>query len=155
MVTFEELFRSEYEPVLREVVFIVRDADLARELVNEAFTRLYVRWARVSRYDKPGAWVRRVAIRLAVRREAKRSRDVELTERGAESDSATSLDVHAAVARLSPQQRAAVMLHYFEGLPVAEVGRTLGVREGTVKAHLHQARAKLAVDLPGYEPAGR
>jgi RNA polymerase sigma-70 factor (ECF subfamily) len=154
MVTFEELFRSEYEPVLREVVFIVRDADLAKELVNEAFTRLYVRWARVSRYDKPGAWVRRVAIRLAVRREAKRSRDVELTDRGAESDSATSLDVRAAVARLSPQQRAAVMLHYFEGLPVAEVGRTLGVREGTVKAHLHQARAKLAVDLPGYEPAG-
>lgn len=157
MVSFEELFREEYKPVLRDVRFIVRDDDLAKELVNEAFTRLYVRWARVSRYDKPGAWVRRVAIRLAVRHEGKRRRTVDLSEGGAESvafDRSAAMDVRAAVSRLSPKQRAAVVLHYFDGLPVADVGRVLGVREGTVKAHLHQARAALAVDLPGYEPVG-
>ena len=153
-VSFEELFRDQYAPVLRDAVFVLGDRDLAKEVVNEAFTRLYVRWARVSRYDKPGAWVRRVAIRLAVRRQDRRGRETVEVEHGQDSgDHGLALDVRTAVRLLAPQQRAAVMLYYFDDLPVSEVARVLGCREGTAKAHLHQARARLGTLLTAYDAA--
>ena len=148
--SFEELFREQYPYILRDAVFVLGDRDLAKEVVNEAFTRLYTRWRRISRYDKPGAWVRRVAIRLAVRHDKRRAREAVDVERGAEHDPGLALDVRDAVRRLAPQQRAAVMLHYFDDLPLAEVAHVLGCREGTVKAHLHQARARLGTLLVDY-----
>lgn len=149
--TFEDLFRDQYASVMRDALFVLGDRDLAKEVTSEAFTRLYVRWARVSRYDKPGAWVRRVAIRLAVRRHGHRSREGGEVERSHEGDHGLALDVRDAVRRLAPQQRAAIMLHYFDDLPLAEVARVLGCREGTVKAHLHQARARLGSLLVAYD----
>ena len=64
---FDELFHREHAAILRSVHLVVGDLEVARELTQEAFTRLYVEWSRVSGYDRPGAWVRRVALRLAVR----------------------------------------------------------------------------------------
>src|SRR3954453_2728826 len=65
--TFEEVFRREYPSVLRTVALIVVDREVAAEVTQEAFTQLHLRWRRVSGYDRPGAWVRRVAIRDAGR----------------------------------------------------------------------------------------
>lgn len=150
--TFEDLFRDEYPAVLRDAWFVLGDRESAKEVVNEAFTRLYVRWGRVSRYDRPGAWVRRVAIRLAVKALDKRRRTSApfQFDEAAERDLGLTLDVRDAVAQLAPQQRAAVVLHYFDDLPLAEVASVLGVREGTVKAHLHQARGRLGSLLVDY-----
>lgn len=150
-LSFEELFRDQYPSVLRETMFVLGDRDLAKEVANEAFARLYARWSRVSRYDKPGAWVRRVAIRLAVRGHGRQGRETTEVERGHEGDHGLTLDVRGAVRQLAPQQRAAVMLHYFDDLPLAEVARVLGCREGTVKAHLHQARSRLGNLLVAYD----
>lgn len=135
--------------MLRDAWFVLGDRDAAKEVVAEAFTRLYVRWGRVSRYDKPGAWLRRVTIRLAVRQHA-RARTPTTFDTGEEHDLGLSLDVRKAVRALAPQQRAAVMLHYFDDLPLADIATLLRCREGTVKAHLHQARAKLGTLLVDY-----
>ena len=53
-------------------------------------------------------------------------------------------EVLDAVARLPMRQRAAVVLHYFDGYSVAEVAEILECAEGTAKAHLHKARTSLA-----------
>ncbi len=152
--SFEELFREQYPSVLRDAMFILGDREQAKEVTSEAFTRMFARWARVSRYDKPGAWVRRVAIRLAERRQTQASRHTAPGEKAATGPDAHQSDarhdVRDAVRRLAPQQRAAVMLHYFDDLPLADVARVLGCREGTVKAHLHQARGRLESMLDGY-----
>ena len=52
-----------------------------------------------------------------------------------------------AVGSLPPRQRAAVVLFYFEHLPVAEVAQTLGMSESAVKTSLHRARHALATRL--------
>ena len=53
--------------VLRTVFLILGDRGRAEEVTQEAFIQLLTHWRKVSRYERPEAWVRRVAIRLAVR----------------------------------------------------------------------------------------
>jgi bifunctional DNase/RNase len=55
--------------------------------------------------------------------------------------------VDAAVAALAPEQRAAVQLHYLEGLKLWEIASLLGTPLGTIKARLHRARAQLRASL--------
>jgi DNA-directed RNA polymerase specialized sigma24 family protein len=108
-------FRSEYEGVARAVRVILGDAEGARDIAQESFVQLLVHWKKVSRYERPEAWVRRVAIRLAVRA-LRRERLRPMLERRAQPEPVRSLEtdpeVTHAIARLSPSQRAAVVLFY-------------------------------------------
>ncbi len=70
-----------------------------------------------------------------------------ITERGSvcaqDPPTADRLDVLGALRQLAPRQRTAVILHYLGDLPLPEVARLMNVSEGTVKAHLAQARTRL------------
>jgi RNA polymerase sigma-70 factor (ECF subfamily) len=139
-------FREEFANVTRTVSLILRDRRRAEDVAQEAFIQLYRHWAKVSRYQLPEAWVRRVAIRLAVRT-ARRERLRGTLERGSTSAPATPAtpdpDLAAAIGRLSPAQRAAVVLFYFEDRPVAQVADLLDCSTATAKVHLHRARGRL------------
>src|SRR6266536_1356331 len=63
---YEYLFREEFPAVMRSVFLICHDANRSQDITQDAFVQLLRHWKKVSRYDRPGAWVRRVAIRLAV-----------------------------------------------------------------------------------------
>jgi len=63
---FEDLFHAEFAAIVRTVFLICHDYERAQDIAQDAFVKLVPRWDRVSRYDRPGAWVRRVAIRLAI-----------------------------------------------------------------------------------------
>ena len=52
-------------------------------------------------------------------------------------------DLVRALARLSPNQRAAVVLHEYADLPTRDVARILGCSQATVRVHLAQARKRL------------
>lgn len=144
---FDALYRESFPAVVQSVRWIVGDAEVAREIAQDAFVAMLVHWRKVSRYDNPGAWARRVAIRDAVRvarRSGTRPAFVP-SETAVEPDAA--IDVWTAVATLPPAQRAAVVLHYLHDLPVADVAKTLGCSESTAKTHLSRARQTLAVRL--------
>src|SRR5689334_20731639 len=90
---FVALFRDQYLWVLRTVVLIVGDQEVARDLTQEAFARGFVRWRRVATLEAPGGWIRRVAIRLAVREAERTRRRPELERRalaGSRSPAAAS-----------------------------------------------------------------
>ena len=59
----------------------------------------------------------------------------------------TALDVRAALAQLTDRQRAAVVLRYRADLPIAEIAEVMDCAPGTVKATLHQALARMRVEL--------
>lgn len=90
-------------------------------------------------------WVRRIAVREAVRVASDRrdlSRLPEWVDAPARlPDLDAVLDVRAALAGLSPQHRAVLVLRDLDGLPESEVAALLSVPEGTVKSRLHRARA--------------
>jgi RNA polymerase sigma factor (sigma-70 family) len=143
---YELLFRREFAAVARTVFLIVHDRGRAEEIAQDAFVKLLQRWATVSSYERPDAWVRRVAIRMAVRQARRELRrpSIEKLSAGAGGERVADLDVAVAVAALAPMQRAAVVLYYWEDRPVAEIAELLGVSDSTVKQHLHRGRAHLA-----------
>ena len=146
---FEQVFREEFQTVLRTVFLICHNHHRAEEVTQDAFVQMLRHWDRVRTMDKPGAWVRRVAVRLAIKsvhREAPRRHaehtlpdEIELHE--------GDLDVLEAVRRLPAQQRAAVVLYYFEDRPVAEIADMLGCAPATARVHIHRAKARLAFEL--------
>ncbi|MBA3423796.1 MAG: sigma-70 family RNA polymerase sigma factor [Actinobacteria bacterium] len=57
--------------------------------------------------------------------------------------SETSVDLIAALQRLPARQRQATILYYIADLPIPVVAERMGLHEGSVKAHLAQARKRL------------
>lgn len=149
---YEWFFRAEFPVVLRTVSLILHDRGRSEDVTQEAFIQLLVHWRKVSRYERPEAWVRRVAIRQAIRA-LRRERMRALLEREAAPDTEPDIpdvDLAGAVRRLPVMQRSAIVLFYFEDQPIAEIAFILGISEGAVKVHLHRARRRLA-ELLGEE----
>ncbi len=145
---FDELFQSEYVSLVRAVFPIVGDAGDAEAVVQEAFVKAMGRWTRVRRFDRPGAWVRRVAIRDAVRHSTRRERPWVQRPSAAMAEEVTDrVDLDRALAQLPARQRAAIVLHYLVGWPTAEVAEAMGCTEATVRVHLHRGRTSLATIL--------
>jgi RNA polymerase sigma-70 factor (ECF subfamily) len=152
---FAWLFRTEFESVVRTVYLILHDRDRARDVTQDAFTELLVRWSKISRYERPEAWIRRVAIRMAVRqldRERRRpwvERELDASRLPQPAD----VDLLGAIRRLPAVQRACVVLFYFEDRPLAEVAHILGLAPGTARVTLHRARRRLGELLGEPVPA--
>jgi RNA polymerase sigma factor (sigma-70 family) len=156
-VEFEWVFRSTYPSVLRTTYLVLYDRGRAEEITQDAFLRLFERWVGVAYVEHPQAWVRRVAVRAAVK-SAQQSRahlvDLPVAEQPA-WDHLPDVDLARAVASLSPQQRAAVALFYLDDLSVEDVAHHLSVSTSTAKQHLHRARSRLAGLLAETVEVGR
>ena len=151
--TFDDLYRDEYAAIVRLAWTLTGRRAVAEELAQDAFLRAHQRWEQVGRYDRPGAWVRRVVLNLATSRARRVAAETRALVRvaGRRADE-TALDAAdhefwAAVRSLPRRQAQVVALYYVEDRPVADIAHVLDVAEGTVRATLHQARAALATRL--------
>jgi RNA polymerase sigma-70 factor (ECF subfamily) len=145
---FDWWYRATYPRVARAVFLIVHDRGVAEDITQDAFVQMLRHWGTVSGYEQPDAWVRRVAIRMAVRQVRREHRRPGLELLAGNPSAAVERtgrsEVVTAIATLSPMQRAAVVLYYWADQPVQEIARTLAVSESTVKQHLFRARGRLA-----------
>ena len=150
-----DLYDIEHARLFRTALLIVGDPAAADDIVAEAFARAAVRWWRLRRYDKPGAWLRLVVVRLAVRARERAQRETAravLPDAGRLDPPPPDPELHAALGRLPAAQRDCIVLHHLDDLPVVEVAELLRMPEGTVRSHLHRGRARLARELtPGDE----
>lgn len=153
---FEAVFRADHRSIVALTWALTGDRAVAEEVTQEAFLRAHQRWDRIGGYDNPGAWVRRTAINLALsdrRRRGAERRALERVGPPAESSddgagAVASADRFWRAVRALPRRQAAVIaLHYVEDRSVAEIATVLEIAEGTVKAHLHQARAALSASF--------
>ena len=146
---FDELYRTGAPQLVRQLLPLVRDRQEAEDVVQEAYARAFARWGTVSAYSAPQAWVRTVALRLAVSR-WRRSRNTLVAWRrhGPPEDlPGTTPDAVALVAalrRLPEVQRVAIVLHHLVDLSVEQVAAETGVPTGTVKTRLARGRSALA-----------
>jgi RNA polymerase sigma-70 factor (ECF subfamily) len=150
--SFAWFFTSEYPQVVRLLSVVLADPSAAEDVAQEAFVRLHRHWDRISRYESPEAWVRRVALNQAFswRRREQRRRESEnrlpawavVPEPDAHRDDADQ--VLRAVRLLKPRERALVGLYHLEDRPLGEVASVLGLSPNAAKVALHRARRRLA-----------
>jgi RNA polymerase sigma-70 factor (ECF subfamily) len=129
------------------------DPEESRDLVQEAFLRAAQRYRSIPDQDAAAeAWLVRILVnlchdrwrRLRTRRRADLAPLAEWGgRRNPESAAIARATVEAALGRLSPRQRAIIVLHELEGRGTREVAETLGIRQVTVRWHLSAARKEL------------
>jgi len=144
---FERLWKMHFPAVTRTAYLILGDSHEARDIAQEAFTRAFQHWRKVSRLDCPEGWVHRVAANLAVsacRRRALTRVEPQLTVGGPEPPDD---ELARAVAALTPAQRAVIAMRFYLDWSVDDVAHALGKRPGTVRALTHQAMERLRRDL--------
>jgi RNA polymerase sigma-70 factor (sigma-E family) len=150
-----EVFAAESGPeLLRVATLLTADPHTAEDVYQETLQRLAARWSRV---DNPKAFSHRVMHNLVIdqaRARARRPRELRFRD-GAESSDPYAADLYgaaelrpallAALGSLTAQQRAVVVLRYFDDQSEADVARLLGVSTGTVKSAASRAIAQLRV----------
>jgi RNA polymerase sigma factor (sigma-70 family) len=145
----ERLYETHYEPLLR-LAYLLAGASGAEDLVQDAFVRALDRWRPDAPEEAFRAWAQTTMVRLSASRWRRSSRERIAYERhGTMPDVAAPEvipEVEGALAALTPRQRSATVLRYYEDLPDAAIAERMGVRVGTVKALLHQARERLRVE---------
>jgi RNA polymerase sigma-70 factor (ECF subfamily) len=146
-----ELYAETVGPLGGYVYQLVGDADLAADVVQEAFTRLLSRWVGVR---KPRPYLFHVATNLAhdawnARRRADETVRGLVDARHDGSVPARDPSVWDAVSRLPERHRELVLLYYYADLPLPDVAAAVRRPAGTVKRQLAEARDRLAQTLGG------
>jgi RNA polymerase sigma-70 factor, ECF subfamily len=147
----EELFRGVYPKLAGWVRRLVDDDDTAHEIASEAFVRLLARWTKV---ESPQSYLYMIAtnlIRDHWRKTERERRAIRSVTAGSALDPVAyptqDVDVRNLIASLPPRLRNPFLLHYYGGFGVREVATLLHRPEGTIKADLFAARAKLKAAL--------
>jgi RNA polymerase sigma-70 factor (ECF subfamily) len=160
-VSFEDFYLKDYEAVVGLAYALSGSRWLAEDLAQEAFLAAHRNWPKVSAYDQPGAWVRRVVANLSVsafRRRVVEAKAIVRLGVGERRRLPELLPDDAgfweAVRSLPRRQSQVVALHYLEDLPIAEVAAILDMAPGTVKKHLFDGRRALARRLRIEEDEG-
>jgi len=151
-VDLDALFRAHATPLLRLAIVLTGDRPLAEELVQDAFVRLH-RSGTAPAIGAELAYLRRTVINLShghhrhLRVVRGHHPDAPGTEASAEVDAVRrdgQRRVVDAVRALPERQRDCIILRFYADLTDVEIADALGISAGSVKTHLHRARAALA-----------
>jgi RNA polymerase sigma-70 factor (ECF subfamily) len=147
----EELFKGVYPKLAGWVRRLVDDDDTAHEIASEAFVRLLARWTKV---ESPQSYLYMIATNLVRdhwRKAERERRAIRSVTAGAAADPVAypvqDVDVRNLIASLPARLRDPFLLHYYGGFGIREVATLLHRPEGTIKADLFAARAKLKTAL--------
>jgi RNA polymerase sigma factor (sigma-70 family) len=138
----ERLYEERYHRLLRVAEAIIRDAELAHDAVQEAFTRLIKHASSFRGEGSLEGWVWRTVVNtsLSVRRDRPAAQP-ELDDYPDDVRPDANADVRAVVAALPERQRLVLFLRYYADLDYRRIAEALDVEPGTVGATLNQAHA--------------
>ncbi|MDM7854453.1 RNA polymerase sigma factor [Cellulomonas alba] len=153
--TLEVLARERGRALFGYALLLSGDPRQAEDLVQDAFVRVFARTRTGFAPDAAEAYVRRAILTIhldVLRRRQRWSGLRHLVQHDERSREATpdpaaavtaGVDVRAALDRLAPQERVAIVLRHVEDLTVPEVADRMGLATGTVKRYLSTATHKL------------
>lgn len=150
---FTAYVRAREQSLARLAYLLTGERDTAEDLLQNTLAKVYRHWDRVQAAGLVDAYVRRIMLnennsrwrRLLRRHESPSSHVLEVidTPRVTGLDPAEAIDLWRLVQGLPTQQRAAVVLRYYEDLTEAQTAQVLGCSVGTVKSHTSRAIAAL------------
>jgi len=167
---FSNIVQSHRPQIFRFLLASTRDLDLAETLTQECFLKAHRNWTSFRGESSAMTWLMRIAINLQKdhwrNRRAQfwrqtRSNSVDLDDASDWLPSHDCSQEHQLLARervgqvwravdgLSERQRTVFLLRYVEEMELAEIAATTGLSEGTIKAHLSRALARVRTELGG------
>ena len=148
----------------RTARLILRREDLAADAVQEALMSAWLHIRAVRDPDRFDAWLNRLLVNAcyAEARRVRRRQVVEVhtsapdarAERDAQETTAVRDLLERGFGRLTPDQRAVLVVHHYLGLRDAEAAAVLAIATGTYKSRLHRATAVLRAALEADERIG-
>lgn len=143
--TFEEAVLPHYAALVRRLTAVLGDRESAADVVQEAYFRAFRAWGSFDGTD-PRAWVYTIALRLAFNERRRRRRWSGIRSRRVDVPpwvAAEDRSLHAALGRLRPEHRAALLLNVVDGYTQSEVARMLGIAPGTVASWVSRAKGHM------------
>jgi RNA polymerase sigma-70 factor (ECF subfamily) len=152
----EELFRRHWRRAHRAAYLVVHDAAAAEDIAQESFLAAIRALDRFDRGRPFGPWLHRIAVNRAIDWARARSLRPEASlgegpAGQAPTPDALSEKLIAALAALSPEQRAVVVLRHLLGYTPGEIGEILGLPRGTVNSRMRRALDRLRPAIEGDE----
>jgi RNA polymerase sigma-70 factor (ECF subfamily) len=153
---FEVLVSTSIGRLTAVARLIVRDHELARDAVQEAYIRAWRDLPGLRDPDRFDAWLHRLTVNACldgIRRRRRRPIEIAIEPIGMATvaDHSGALadrdELERGFARLPPEQRAVLVLHYYVGLSVPALAETLGIPLGTAQSRLGRALASLRATL--------
>ena len=137
----DRLYRQQAPRMWRALTAYSGSRDVAQDAVAEAFAQAIARGGEIR---SPERWVWRAAYRIAAGELKRRSSLTELLDAEPVTDDEPAWEIRAALAKLSPMQRSAVVLHYYAGYQASEIARITGSTPAAVWVHLSRGRRYMA-----------
>lgn len=145
--SFAEFFEREYPRLVQSLMPAAQDLGIAEEAAQEAMTRVFERWSRVSQMAAPVGYAYVIGVNFTRRRFRRPWTPI---GRGAidpqpdpTREVASRDHLRSAMACLPRGERDALLLVSFLGLSAEEAGPVLGIKPASVRSRLHRARASL------------
>jgi RNA polymerase sigma-70 factor, ECF subfamily len=152
----EELFRRHWRRAHRAAYLVVGDAAAAEDIAQESFLAAIRALDRFDRRRPFGPWLHRITVNRAIdfvraRKLRRESVLADAAEDTAPEDAGLSDELIAALAALSPEHRAVIVLRYLLGYTPGEIGQILRLPRGTVNSRMRRALDRLRPAVEGEE----
>lgn len=149
------LVRERGDSLVRYAAVVSGRPDDAADLVQDALVKTFGRLRNGFSIASAEAYVRRAILNTALdagRRTTRWRRIAHLTavpelDESRDADTSSRLDLQAELDRLSPRERACLVLRYYDDLKVDDIAVVLGISSGAVKRYLSDGLAKMAISL--------
>ena len=163
---FVALIRTRTDRLFALAHRILRDVDRAEDALQDALVIAWRDLRGLRDPDRFDAWLHRLVVHECIdhatreRAGAANLRVLPVEGPAGTDDMLTSADrdqLERGFRRLSPDQRALLVLHYYEGYPLNAIADLLGIPPGTVRSRLHYARAPCgprSTRTPGWRTSG-
>jgi len=146
---------EKYKNAMYSVCYrITNDYDMANDVMQDAFIQIFKSLASFRRESTLGAWIKTIVVRTAIKKVKKTKKFVELDDRITSGDDFIDwghyLDaeyLEKAILSLPGGYRTVFVLIEVEGYSHKEVGKMLGISEGTSKSQLFHSKKKLRAKL--------
>ncbi|HEY0902883.1 MAG TPA: SigE family RNA polymerase sigma factor [Marmoricola sp.] len=147
---YEEYAAAAWPALYRSSYLLTGNHADAEDLAQQTLLQAYRSWAKVSRADQPAAYVRRMQTNLFISQRRPQGRRMELltdappeprpaSRSGQTAGPEDRMVLWPHIASLPPQQRAVIVLRYYEQLSEREIADALGCSTGNVKSTAHRA----------------
>lgn len=144
-LSFEQAYAQHRHQMLRLAVLLTSSREQAEDVVQGAFLTAYPRWGAI---EQPLAYLTRAVVNASADSHRRRARD---RTRPTEPEPVTNIpeidETWASLRSLPARQRAVLVLHFYEDLPLVEVADVLDRPAATIRSDLRRALQKLRKDL--------